>query len=199
MQSSKKLEVSYWVVWTMLHKIPKAVSDRDARYKLVGLVEFDDFSNGCDIRGRGAKKIPVLIAASSDGDGIGFAKMEVVDLLRWEPVKKFLEKGIASNQTIKSDGWQSYNGAEDQGHAHHVELILGRKTHDVIKWVHVLASNAKTFILGTYHGLGGKHIQAYLDEYCFRFNRRKWGEQLFDRLHMAWVSSRGLSHAELTQ
>ena len=204
LQLSKKLDISYWVAWTMLHKIRKAMRDRDAHYKLAGLIEVDDSyiggsSNGGDKRGRGTNKIPVLIAASTDGEGIGFAKMEVVDSLHWEPVKKFLQQGITPNQTIKSDGWQSYNVAAQLGHTHQVELILERKAHDVLKWVHILASNAKAFILGTYHGLDAKHIQSYLDEYCFRFNRRKWGGQLFDRLLMACVSSKSLTYSELTQ
>ena len=204
MQLSNKLDVSYWVAWTMLHKIRKAMRDRDARYKLAGLIEVDDSyvggsSTGGGKRGRGTRKIPVLIAASTDGEAIGFAKMQVVDSLHWEPVKSFLQEGIRPKQTIKSDGWQSYNVAEQLGHAHQVEFILGRKAHDVLKWVHILASNAKAFILGTYHGLDRKHIQSYLDEYCFRFNRRRWNRQLFDRLLMAGVSSKGLTYAELTQ
>jgi len=204
LQLSKKLDMSYWVAWTMLHKIRKAMRDRDARYKLAGLIEVDDSyvggsSTGGGKRGRGTRKIPVLIAASTDGEAIGFAKMQVVDSLHWEPVKSFLQEGIRPKQTIKSDGWQSYNVAEKLGHAHQVEFILGRKAHDVLKWVHILASNAKAFILGTYHGLAGKHMQSYLDEYCFRFNRRRWNRQLFDRLLMACVSSTGLTYAELTQ
>lgn len=117
LQLSKKLDVSYWVAWTMLHKIRKAMRDRDARYKLAGLIEVDDSyvggsSTGGGKRGRGTRKIPVLIAASTDGEAIGFAKMQVVDSLHWEAVKSFLQEGITPKQTIKSDGsslimWQN--------------------------------------------------------------------------------------------
>ncbi len=104
MQLSNKLDVSYWVAWTMLHKIRKAMRDRDARYKLAGLIEVDDSyvggsSNGGGKRGRGTRKIPVLIAASTYGEAIGFAKMQVVDSLHWEPVKSFLQEGIRPKQT----------------------------------------------------------------------------------------------------
>jgi transposase-like protein len=204
LQLSEKLTISYWVAWTMLHKIRKAMKDRDAHYQLAGLIEVDDSyigtsSKGDDKRGRGTKKIPVLIAASTNGKGIGYAKMQIVDSLHSEPVRRFLQANVTAHQTIRTDGWQSYNVAEQMGHAHEVELILGRKAHDVLKWVHILASNAKAFILGTYHGLDRKHLQSYLDEYCFRFNRRNTGAQLFDRLLMACVSSRGLKYSELTQ
>lgn len=204
LQLSKKLEVSYWVAWTMLHKIRKAMKDRDAGYKLAGLIEVDDSyiggsSHGGDKRGRGTKKMPVIIAASTNGKGIGYAKMEIVDSLNEQQVRKVLKEGISPSQTIKTDGWQSYNVAEELGHAHEVELILGRKAHEVLKWVHILASNAKAFILGTYHGLDRKHLQSYLDEYCFRFNRRNWHGQLFDRLLMACATSKGITFSELTQ
>lgn len=204
LQLSKKLDISYWVAWTMLHKIRKAMRDRDACYKLAGLIEVDDSyiggsSNGGDKRGRGTKKIPLLIAASTNGEGIGYAKMQMVESLHAEPVRRFLQAGVTPQQAVRTDGWQSYNVAEELGHAHEVERILGRKAHDVLKWVHILASNAKAFIIGTYHGLAGKHLQSYLDEYCFRFNRRNTGGQLFDRLLMACVASRGLTYSELTQ
>jgi len=205
LQLSKKLEVSYWVAWTMLHKIRQAMKDRDASYQLAGLIEVDDSyiggssQGGGSKRGRGTKRTPVVIAASTNGKGIGYAKMEIVDSLNEEQVRKVLQKAISPSQTIKTDGWQSYNVAEELGHAHEIEMILGRKAHDVLKWVHILVSNAKTFILGTYHGLGTKHLQAYLDEYCFRFNRRRWHGQLFDRLLMACAVSSGITFAELTQ
>jgi len=50
-----------------------------------------------------------------------------------------------------------------------------------LKWVHILISNAKAFIEGTYHGLDAIHLQSFFDEFCFRFNRRFWPQQLFAR------------------
>jgi transposase-like protein len=204
LQISKKLEVSYWVAWNMLHKIRKAMSARDAEYKLAGLIEVDDSffggpANGDDKRGRGTTKVPVVIAASTHGEGIGFVKMQVVEAVNKKEIKKVLQAGISPGQTIKTDGWRAYQVAERLGHDHQVEIVAGRKAHEVLKWVHILASNAKAFILGTYHGLDGKHLQSYLAEFCFRFNRRSWEGQLFDRLLMACVSSKGITYAELTQ
>ncbi len=67
-----------------------------------------------------------------------------------------------------------------------------------LPWVHKIISNAKSFILGTYHGLGKKHLQSYLSEFAYRFNRRFWQSQLFDRLLNACVLNKGLTFAELT-
>ena len=66
------------------------------------------------------------------------------------------------------------------GHIHLQEIVKGKKAHEVLKWTHILISNAKSFIIGTFHRFGKKHLQSYLDEFCYRFNRRKWELQLFD-------------------
>ncbi|MDR1444699.1 MAG: transposase, partial [Treponema sp.] len=55
--------------------------------------------------------------------------------------------------------------------------------------LHTIVSNAKSFILGTYHGLADTHFQAYLDEFCYRFNRRSVASELFNRLVYACVST----------
>lgn len=67
-----------------------------------------------------------------------------------------------------------------------------------LRWVHTLISNAKAFIAGTHHGLDKKHLQAYLEEFCYRFNRRVWQPQLFGRLLSACVSGPIVTYAELT-
>ncbi len=88
---------------------------------------------------------------------------------------------------------------KEEGYEHHKEVVKGRKAHTVLKWTHILISNAKTFLRGTFHGVDKKHLQAYLDEFCYRFNRR-WSENLlFDRLVTACVSSPGIAFSELTQ
>ena len=78
-------------------------------------------------------------------------------------------------------------------------LVKGNKAHTILKWVHILSSNAKAYISGTYHGIDKKHLQAYLDEFCYRFNRRKREYQLFDRLVTACANSKGITYTELTQ
>ena len=74
----------------------------------------------------------------------------------------------------------------------------GKPDFDLFKWLNIIVSNAKAFILGTYHGVPKKHLQKYLDEYCYRFNRRWWPEQLFDRLLMACSKGGPATFAELT-
>jgi transposase-like protein len=201
---SKKLDLSYWKAWTMTQKIRRAMKDRDAPYQLAGIVEIDDSffggpKEGGDKRGRGSSKTTVIVEASTNGEGIGYAKMTVVDRIDGKTIEALLKGHIKENQTIKTDGFSVYSVVEKAGHKHKREVVRGKKAHEVMKWTHILISNAKAFILGTFHGIGKKHLQAYLDEFCYRFNRRNWELQLFDRLVTACVNSHGICYAELTK
>jgi len=64
-----------------------------------------------------------------------------------------------------------------------------KNTSERLKWLHIIISNLKAFIAGTYHGLSDTHLQAFLDEFCYRFNRRFWPGQLFARTLVACTRS----------
>ena len=201
---SKKLEISYWNAWTMLQKVRRAMRDRDTNYQLAGIVEVDDSffgapKEGGDKRGRGSSKATVVVEASTNGEGVSYAKMTVVDNVDGATIEALVKADIVENQTVKTDGFPAYNIVGKIGHKHQREVVKGKKAHEVMKWTHILISNAKAFILGTFHGIGRKHLQTYLDEFCYRFNRRWWERQLFDRLATACVSSKGIIFSELTQ
>lgn len=201
---SKKLGLSYWKAWTMLHKIRHAMKNRDAAYQLAGIVEIDDSFFGSSItgrskRGRGTSKTAVIVEASTHGDAIGFAKMTVVDKVDSTTIGHLIKRDIREDQSVKTDGLPVYTIVSKSGHNHIQEIVKGKNAHEVLKWTHILISNAKSFIIGTFHRFGKKHLQAYLDEFCYRFNRRKWELQLFDRLATACVNSHAFGFAELTQ
>ena len=67
-----------------------------------------------------------------------------------------------------------------------------------MNWLHIIIGNAKAFVLGTFHGLGKKHLQSYLDEFCYRFNRRFVHGEIFSRLAFAVTASLPLRFADLT-
>ena len=201
---SNKLSLHYKVAWLMLHKIRKAMGDRDERYKLQWLIEMDETfigasSEGNKKKGRGTEKTKVVIGVSLEEDTVYFTKMNIVDKVNKEEIKGILLKDVDENQTLKTDGWKAYSIAEELGHEHQVIKIdgSGKKAHQIFKWVHILAANLKSFIEGTLHGLDKKHLQAYLDEFCYRFNRRFWENQLFDRLLYASITSKGITYADL--
>ncbi len=208
LQLSKKIKVSYYVAWTILHKIRQAMADRNRLYKLRGVIEVDESfyggkKEGGDKRGRGTSKSPVMIEASTfegkDGArGLGFARMRVVERVDGETVRKVIEEDVAPEQKIITDGWPSYNEVSEIGHDHAAEVSEPDGENAALKWVHVLASNSKAFLLGTFHGVGKKHLQSYLDEFCYRLNRRRWEDELFERLVTACANSKGVTYSELT-
>lgn len=205
---SRKLNIGIKCAWMMLHKIRKAMEARDAEYQLAGLIQVDDaffnggVNKGGDKRGRGTSKVPVLVMAATRNEAITFAKMEVLESVDGAHVEGILERHVKQGQHIKSDGLPVFNVVKAMGHTHSTEVVYpkqGRPNFDALKWVNILVSNAKAFILGTYHGVQKKHLQRYLNEFCYRFNRRFWAEQGFDRLLLACANVNTITYAELRQ
>ena len=88
--------------------------------------------------------------------------------------------GVAAGSTVVSDGWSGYARLKDV--KHDPKVVGDVPAHLVLPWVHRVFANAKRWALGVYHGLRPKHLQAYLDEFVFRFNRRHTPHAAFDRL-----------------
>ena len=193
--------VSYPTAWHMSHKIRLAMTDRDQNYKLLGFVQLDDaFFGGPDgLQGRGTEKTPVYVAVSADEKGKPqFAKMKVVDVINNDTAKKFVTNAIETGCSVTTDGYTVYPQLKDLGYDHERVLSSEPEAEEKFHWVNTIISNAKAFIIGTFHGLDGKHLQAYLDEFCYRFNRRRWRSQLFNRLLNACITGPVLTYAELT-
>lgn len=200
-QLFKKIAVSYPTAWLMIHKIRKAMQDQDAPYKLNHIIEMDDAYFGSKSkgkRGRGASnKSKVVIAVENRGNCAGHAMMHVVDHIDFNNLNEFVSNNIEPHQTIKTDAYPSYN-VLSKDYDHQKEIV---EAHDAIKklpWVHILIGNAKSFIRGTYHGVSHKHLQQYLSEFCYRFNRRFNDYQLTDRILYACLNTQQFTLAELT-
>jgi len=207
----------YKTAWLLGHKIRKAMADRDSRYTLAGLVEMGDsfFGPGGHIRGRGSENRSTVLCAVSlykDAKGVekpGFAHMQVVDDASAKSVESFLDRlgcGVSTGEghqlleAIRSDGWRSYGRAAKNRDLSHCRVVP-RKPVDagrLLPWVHGLISDAKAVIRGTHRGVSEKHLQAYPSEVCYRFNRRYWERELFDRLIGACAFTRTVTYRELT-
>ena len=186
---------SYETVWSMAHKIRKAMGHRDARYKLAGLTELDESFFG----GRGGSKRPVFIAVStSHRGGPAFAKMQVTDFAALEQARAVARAHIDPTATLKTDGKRIYPALTEEGFTHQPEVLeTPERAGQVLRWMHILASNAKRYMQGTHHQEAPKHLQRFLDEFTYRFNRRWFKGQLFDRLLTACVNAPSISFAEL--
>lgn len=188
-QLSFRIGVTYKMAWRMLDLIRTAMGRRDKKYKLNGAVELDDTYFGGPTRGkkrgRGTEKIKAFVALSLNESGDPcYLKMRVTKDLRQVSVRSFAEDTIDAKSTIRSDGYRSYIPAlEGYTHEH--------RPYDpqtgMLHWLHIMVSNAKAYILGMYHGLPEQNLQSYLDEFCYRFNRRNFGEGALKRLVAAVV------------
>jgi len=108
--------------------------------------------------------------------------MKVVDDLTAGTVTSFAKAGIASGSTISTDAYSSYRHLGRDGYDHQPKAFNPKSDSEHLKWLHTIVSNAKAFILGTFHGLDRKHLSYYLAEFCFRFNRRSRPDLIFNGL-----------------
>ena len=190
-QLSAQIGVTYKTAWSMLRRIRSAMGQRDKTHILTGAVEFDDAYFGGPTagskRGRGTEKAKVFVALSLDEHGNPkYLKMSVTENIKQASVKKFANSAIEKGSTIHSDGYRSYIPAlQEYKHEHKVYDPNSGMLH----WLHIVISNAKSFILGTYHGLPHDNLQHYLDEFAFRFSRRMFGGELTLRLALAVAQS----------
>lgn len=207
LQLSEQIGVDYNTAWAMLHRIRRAMARRDCQYKLPGPVEMDDMFLGATnegIRGRGACNAPVLVAVSftslsAEEEAMGFAKMRAVQHIDKASVLAFARETVVPGSLIRSDGYSTYEALPQGGFRHEPIVVGKRKAHTLLPHVHTYIGNLRSFVLGTYHGLEELHLQQYLDEYCYRFNRRRHRRELFDRLLLACLEMPETPFSALTQ
>ena len=111
--------------------------------------------------------------------------MQLTDNVQSGAVKGFADGNLKSGSVIETDGFSSYRKPLASTYIHVAENFSPDSEH--LKWLHKIIGNAKAFINGTYHGTSTKHLQMYLSEFCYRFNRRSFHGSIFDRLLVAAV------------
>jgi transposase-like protein len=197
---ARQLELSYRAAWTLLHKLRKAMAARDAGYTLTGSIEMDDAFFGGPAsgkRGRGAaNKTKVVVMVENRQERAGFIGMTTVSRVSSAEIGAAAAK-IAPGQEIRTDGHSAYRTLASLGHTHHAQPVPPDQARELLPWVRIAISNAKTFLLGTYHGVSHKYLQTCLDEFRYRFNRRAWEPTLTERLITACSAAKPLTLAEL--
>ena len=170
---------SYETAWTWLHKLRRAMVRPD-RDRLSGWIEVDEtvvggFEDG--VAGRQTEsKVWVVIAAQADGPGIGRIRMRMMADASARSIHPFVQDCIEPGSTIHTDGWQGYAGLDSKGYQREITMIRGRRKQasELMPRVHRVASLLKRWLLGTHQGaVAHTHLPYYLDEFTFRFNRRK--------------------------
>jgi transposase-like protein len=171
---------SYQTAWAMLHRL-RAAMVRPGRDRLSGVVEVDEtFFGGVRAgkRGRGAEgKVLVAVAVEvREPKGYGRCRLLVISDTKTTSLGPFIQDSIEPGSTVITDGLSSYPSAAGTDYVHRPVSVAHSGTHAsaLLPGVHRIASLAKRWLLGTHQGaVEGDHIQAYLDEFAFRFNRRK--------------------------
>jgi len=202
-----KIGVAYQTAWSMCHKIRHAMGERDKNYVLGGIVELDEAFFGAPTeggkRGRGTDKTAVFVSVSLTEDGKpGFAKMKAVELDDGEAVDgktagKFADGAVAKGSEIRTDGLNIYHSLSENGYTLNQIKYDPNSQPEHLHWTHIIISNAKAFIGGTFHGLDAIHLQRYLNEFCYRFNRRWFKSGVFSRLIKACACSTKITYHEL--
>ncbi len=170
---------SYKTAWTWLHKLRRAMV-RPGRDRLSERVEVDEtYLGGLEggVKGRQAeRKSLIAIAAQEDGPGIGRIRMKRIPDASAYSLMAFIQEAIEPGSTVHTDGWKGYSAVERKGYIHQTTVVKGKKesASDLLPRVHLIASLLKRWILGTHQGaISHEHLEFYLDEFTFRFNRRR--------------------------
>lgn len=208
----------YEPIWSMMHKIRRVLSERDDQYKLDGEVELDEgfysiaftlgineFTGEREVlkRGKGSqRKAKVLVMASftkqkmSSYNSVKFktprkvkyVKMKVIEDLESETIMKEVKTSIEPTAIVHTDAYKSYNKLPEIIQKHCEYNMKHHDSNKVLPWVHKAITNSKNLIKAMHHCVSPDYLQNYLDEFCYKHNRRYFGDKLFDRALIAAVS-----------
>lgn len=178
---------SYKTAWAILHKLRRAMV-RPGRDRLHGTVEVDETYWGSEEQGVIGRltneKALIVVAAEEDGRGIGRIRLHRIPDLTQASLHGFIAQAIEPGSTVQTDGLHAYLGLEGYTHDRRVQRHQ-REGERLLPRVHRVVSLLKRWLLGTHQGaIGQEHLDYYLDEFTFRFNRRKSASRgkLFYRL-----------------
>jgi len=196
----------YEPIWAMLHKLRVIMGHRDSEYQLQQWVELDegffetvknkDEQRSDKNKGRGATgKSKVLVAIESNpetavnkskshnkGRKAGNLKMIVMDDLSGAGIEFEVQKSVNHETIVETDGYKGYSKLNSIVKHKVTEVKYKEEADKLFPWVHVAISNAKRLLLDVWHRIDEKYLQNYLNEYCYRFNRRFMEKDVFGRL-----------------
>jgi predicted RNA-binding Zn-ribbon protein involved in translation (DUF1610 family)/transposase-like protein len=194
----------YQPIWCMVHKIRACMGFRDDEYTLYGTLELDEGFFSVEVskeqkdevkkRGRGSQnkaKVLVMVESAPDidepskgkGRKVGYLKMKVISDLTSETITEQVKEHVSTKACLDTDDSTSYVALKDNVAEHRpVKVVDKKQVGKVFPWVHVAIANAKRWILANHHCIKEDYLQFYLNEFCYKFNRRYFGQATFDRL-----------------
>ncbi len=180
---------SYKTAWLLLNKLRRAMVDPD-RSLLGDLVEIDETAiplrrkddppaGGQGRSAQGKMFVAGAVELSPDGKPRRIRLAPIADFSA-ATLTPFVAGVAAPGARVVTDGWSGYAGLPD--HVHDARVVGRMAAHVVLKWTHRVFSNLKRWALGTFHGLRRQHLKRHLDEFVFRWNRRRHTAAAFDTL-----------------
>ena len=195
---------SYQTAWTWLHKLRRSMV-RPGRERLHGSVEVDEtYVGGAATggkRGRGAENKEIVVIAV-EAKGFGRIRMRRIPNVSGDSLVPFICDVAEPGSEILTDGWSGYNGLSKHDYTHSRTVLSdsGDPAHVAMPGVHRIAALLKRWLLGIHQGaVSGKHLDYYLDEYTFRFNRRTSTSRgmLFYRLMQQAVATASVPYRQI--
>lgn len=197
----------YRTIWVLMHRLRDAMGQREDLYKLSGAIEMDEgyfthtnAENQKLKRGRGSqrkKNVAVMaestpleiIETGEKSSHFRYAKMKALDNHTSKSLNEVVREDIEKESILITDKSTSYEDFKKLFDCHISYKSDKQTTKSTLKWVHITISNAKRTLLGIYDMMKSEYLQAYLNEFCYRLNRRYFGENLFNRLIIASISA----------
>ncbi len=205
LELQRQLGHSYYeTIWEMLHKLREVMGKKDSEYELSGVIELDEgffttiktdeekdkpLKRGRDCQKKSTvlvmiESIPVEGKPTKNGKPrkVGHLKMLVIDDLKAKTITQLVKENVAESTVVDSDHSTSYVNLKEVVKEHKQVVIPKDKVSEMLPWVHLAISNAKRLLLDIHHDIKPEYLQGYLNEFCYKYNRRYFGEKLFDRL-----------------
>lgn len=199
MELSRELKLRQKTCWAFKRKI-QSVMASSGSYPLQGQVDVDELAIGGhdeDSQGRSkADKKLISIAVEIRGDGkMGRAYGRVINDYSSDELKQIFDKHISKQKaSVRTDKWTGYYPLQSEWNIEMTKSEKGKKFPEL----HILIMNLKSWLRGIYHKCSEKHMQAYLNEFFYRFNRRGFGKTMFHNLLVRMVNSKPLYHKVFT-
>ena len=170
---------SYRTAWSLLHKLRRAMV-RPGRERLQGLVEVDESYLGAPEPGKrgrqpGAKTLIVAAVECVGQRKLGRIRLRQVRAASAHELEAFIMENVEPGATVRTDDWLGYRGLKSRGYAHQPMpmQVASRAKQAVLPRVHLVFSLLKRWLMSTHQGaVRHSHLDYYLDEFTFRFNRR---------------------------
>lgn len=207
---------NYETIWELLHKIRWAMGERDKKYQLDNYLEIDEgFFKVVDKeiskeqltkkqkRGRGSiNHLKVLVLIESTPAEViderykhkpkrkcGHLKMIVMENLKADTINSTIHTTVQTGSNVITDKYKGYTKLKEIMNHQEINTTGMIEVHKSFPWVHTAIGNAKKIQMGFHHSVGKMYLQSYLNEYCYKFNRRYFSE-LFDRVLIACMIDR---------